>query len=155
MASRELVVPASEMMALTPSVAAAAIVAAQSETAAARAALATQKDEILAIVKEIITSGATDLLGSSIGTQLFERIEQRFSLAPSPAPPPRPILLTGTTMYQGRGAPRRSDYMLPDGKVLKPCAPNSPKGAELYQLEDGSVRSLSSLSPSSQAANAV
>ena len=71
MASRELVVPASEMMALTPSVAAAAIVAAQSETAAARAALATQKDEILAIVKEIITSGATDLLGSSIGTQLF------------------------------------------------------------------------------------
>ena len=150
MASRELVVPASEMMALTPSVAAAAIVAAQTETAAARAALTSAQGDLerLHTVVEQVISGATDLLGSSTGAQLLERIQQQFSPAPSPAPAPRPIPLTGTTMYSGRGAPRRSDYRKPNDELLKPCAPTSPRGAELYRLPDGSVRSLSTLSPS-------
>ena len=79
MTSRELVVPASEMMALTPSVAAAAIVAAQTESA-------TYKNELdrLRIAVEDVLSGATDLLGTSTGAQLLERIHKRLSPAPAP-----------------------------------------------------------------------
>ena len=154
MASRELVVSASEMMALTPAVAAAAIAAAQTEAA-------TYKDELdrLRTAVEQVLSGATDLLGTSTGAQLLARIHKQLSPAhtpaPAPAPAPSPIPLTGTTMYSGRGAPRRSDYRKPNDELLKPCAPTSPRGAELYRLPDGSVRSLSSLSSTAGAANAV
>ena len=152
MASRELVVPASEMMALTPSVAAAAIAAAQTEAA-------TYKNELdsLRTAVEQVLSGATDLLGTSTGAQLLARIHKQLSPAPTPTPAPAasPIPLTGSTMYSGRGAPRRSDYRKPNDELLKPCAPTSPRGAELYRLPDGSVRSLSSLSSTAGAANAV
>lgn len=151
MTSRELVVPASEMMALTPSVAAAAIVAAQTEAA-------TYKNELdrLRIAVEDVLSGATDLLGTSTGAQLLERIHKRLSPAPAPIPAPaaRPVPLSGSTMYSGRGAPRRSDYRKPNDELLKPCAPTSPRGVELYKLPDGSVQSLGSLS-APQTANAV
>ena len=145
MASRELVTTAPKTTSLTSPIAA-AITAAQNETATTRAALASAQSDLerLRTAVDQVLSSATDLIGTSTSAQLLERIRKQ--LSPAPAPVASPVPLTGTTMYSGRGAPRRSDYRDPSVELVKPCTPTSPEGAKLYMLPDGTVRSLSSLS---------
>jgi ferritin-like metal-binding protein YciE len=107
-------------------------------------ASAQSKPERWCIATKQVLSSASDLIGTSAATQLLERIQNQVANLAVPVttnPSLCSILLSGTTMYSGRGAPRHSDYRLPSKKLLKPGTTNN-----LYKLSDGSIRCLNSLS---------
>lgn len=123
-----------------------ALAANQAALASALASAQNKPDRWRTATQQVLSS-ASDIIGTSIATRLLERIQtQVTALGITTTLPQPPIILTGSTMYIGRGAPRRSDYRKPNDELLKPCAPTSPERSVLYKLPDGSVRCLGSLS---------
>jgi len=126
---------------------AAALAANQAALASALASTQNKPDRWHTATQQVLSS-ASDIIGTSTAAQLLERIQTQVTAlgVTSTTTPQPPIILTGSSMYIGRGAPRRSDYRKPNDELLKPCVSLSPESSVLYKLPDGSVLSLGSLS---------
>ena len=113
--------------------------------AVALASAQSEPDRWRTATQQVISS-ASDIIGTNTATQLLERIRDQVTALGGASPTQLPVDLTGSTMYIGRGAPRRSDYRKTNDDLLKPCVCPSQESGKLYKLPDGSVHSLGSLS---------